>query len=76
MGKKTAKIVTQKIMSLASVMSSEVITESRHLSGENIEQDFSTLSYQTSVEMTEQQKKILSSIFSTTEEELLEMKDI
>lgn len=75
-GKKTAKIVTQKIMSLASVMSSEVITESRHLSGENIEQDFSTLSYQTSVEMTEQQKKILSSIFSTTEEELLEMKDI
>lgn len=48
----------------------------KHLALDDSGKDFSTSSYRTSVEMTEQQKKILYSIFSVTEEELLTMKDI
>lgn len=71
-GKKTAKLiarsVTEKSQALP-VMSSEAPAKSRHLTQEFPGKDFSTSSYRTSVEIT-------GIIFSITEEELLEVKDI
>ena len=79
-GKKTAKTIAKHVLEkihLVSVMSSEAIAESRYLALENTEQDFSASPAQRdSIEMTEQQRYLLDSLFSTTPEELLEIKDI
>ena len=63
-------------LSVISIESSVSMTTTRDLAQENTEQDFSTSSYRTVVEMTEQQRSILKTLFSTTPEELLGIKDI
>ena len=63
-------------LSVISTESSVSVTTTRDLAQENTEQDFSTSFYRTVVEMTEQQRSILKTLFSTTPEELLGIKDI
>ena len=73
-GKKTARLIANLLSNNVSVISSETIVESRYPAQSDTEQDFSLRS--TSLEMTEQQQRLLSIMFMITEEELLEVKDI
>ena len=73
-GKKTARLIANILSNNVSVISSETIVESRYPTQSDTEQDFSLRS--TSLEMTEQQQRLLSIMFMITEEELLEVKDI
>ena len=77
-GKKTARLLAKVIINREFVISIEspVSAVTMRYPTQSSEQDFSTSSYRIPVEMTDTQKQLLHIIFSITEEELLEVKDI